>query len=136
MVDAWGIVAIVVAWAAAWAGEKPVREAWTGTCLCNCTCEVESSPCPPTGTWLSELFKIGAWLVVGVIIGTGWLLQGVWVLGQWVTKHWVSETGGKKSPELGSRKIKEGKGLKQSETAPVVSETWPCSSWNWSGPGG
>ena len=43
-----------------------------------------------------------------MIIGTGWLLQGVWVLGQWVTKHWVSETGGKKSPELGSRKIKEG----------------------------
>ena len=78
MVDGWGWFAIGLAWIASLGGERPVaREQWTGSCLCNCTCEVEAAACPPPPTWWAELLKLGLCLLVGVAWGCGLLIRGL-----------------------------------------------------------
>ena len=76
MVDAPGWIALTIAWIGAWLGDFSQQPAVT-SCHCNCTCEVESTSCPPSATWWWEFVKGLVFVVVGLIAGSGYLLSAL-----------------------------------------------------------
>lgn len=88
MLDVPHLVALAVAWIGAFFGD--VGRAQVTECLCNCTCEVNQASCPPSSTWLSELTKLAAVLLVGVLGGLGFIGKGIYWGGQ-VVGGWLCD---------------------------------------------
>ena len=76
MVDSTGLVAVILAWVGTWVTERG-QTVVPSDCSCNCTCEVAAVTCPALGSWTWELCKLLAWVITGILLGSGHLALSV-----------------------------------------------------------
>ena len=87
MLDVPQLLAFAIAWFGSLWGQNTVHEV-VRDCHCNCTCEVSQAVCPEQASWFFEVVKGVTYLIVGFLVGCGYLVKAIFLGGQ-ILRGWL-----------------------------------------------